>query len=80
MQQCISMSRHHHDMDSTLENEKCQTDFFDVATSATTHDFDNYDVTTSSRHSHTTATAIARAGILGFSKCVILASFLGPKT
>ena len=77
MQQCISMSRHHHDMDSTLENEKCQTDFFDVTTSVATHDIDNYDVTTSSRHPQTVA---ARVGILGFLKCVILASFLGPKT
>ena len=67
----------HHDIDSTLENEKCQTYFFDVVTLAKTHDIDNHDVATSSRHPQTAA---ARAGILGFSKCMILASFLGPKT
>ena len=77
MQQYISMSRYHHDMDSTLENEKCQTNFYDVVTSATTNDIDNYDVETSSRHPQAAAT---RAGSLGFSKYVILASFLRPKT
>ena len=77
MLQCISMSRHHHYMDSTLENENLQTDFFHVATLAATHDIDNNDVRTSSRHHQKTA---ASAGILGFLKCEILASFLGPKT
>ena len=77
MKQRIYMLRHHHDMDSTLENGKCQTDFFDVATSAETHDIDNYDVVKLSRHPQTAA---ARAGILIFLKCVILASFLRPNT
>ena len=27
LQQCISMLRHHHDMDSSLETENCQIDF-----------------------------------------------------
>ena len=64
-------------MDSRLENEKSQTNFFDVATSAATHNIDSYDVATSSLHPQIAA---ARVGILGFSKCVILALFLGPKT
>ena len=39
-------------------------------TSYVTYDIDNFDVSTS----------VVRAAILGFSKCMILASFLGPKT
>ena len=77
LQQCIPMSRHHHDMDSTLENEKFQIYFFDVVTLTTTHDIDNYDVVTSSQHHQTAASRVA---ILGVLKYVILASFLGSKT
>ena len=51
--------------------------FFDVVTSSAIHDVNNYDVATLSIHHKIAA---ARATILGFSKCVILALFLGTKT
>ena len=77
LQHCISMLQHHHDMELSQETRNCPKNFQcrDIS-------YNPRQLTTpTSRHHHDiTLTSTTRVANLGFLKCVILASFLGPKT